>query len=118
MQPENFEYWIDANLSLQRAIWLKVNFSVNAIHLKYLGLLFAPDKEILLKASRKPVVILTKDEDFADVLRRAEEFPKIIWITVGNTSNQHLKKIILDNFEAAVSKLSHSYTIVEITASI
>lgn len=118
MQPENLEYWIDANLPPQLAIWLKESFSVNAIHLKDIGLLCASDKEILLKASGKPVVILTKDEDFADVLRRAKGFPKIIWITVGNISNQQLKKIILDNFAAAVSKLSHEYNIVEITTSI
>ena len=118
MQPENFEYWIDANLPPQLAVWLKENFSVNAIHLKDLGLLSEPDKEILLKASGKPVVILTKDEDFANALRGEEGFPKIIWITVGNISNQRLRKIILDNFEVAVSKLSHEYNIVEITTSI
>ena len=118
MPPEKFEYWIDANLPRQLALWLKEKFSVNAFHLNDLGLLHASDKEIYLKASDKPVVILTKDEDFADLMRSGSAFPKVIWVTVGNISNQQLKKIIIDNFEEALLKLVNENNLVEITTSI
>ena len=56
MPPEKFEYWIDANLPPQLALWLKEMFSVKAFHLNDLGLLHASDKEIYLKPLKNPLL--------------------------------------------------------------
>ena len=118
MPPEIFEYWVDANLPPQLAKWLKEKFSVNAVSLKDLSFLQASDKEIYFQASKKPVIILTKDEDFAELLRSEGAPPKVIWVTVGNISNQRLKEIILNNFQEAVQKLENENNLVEISTSI
>lgn len=118
MPLDIFEYWIDANLPPQMVAWLNEKFSVKSFHLKDIGLLKAADKEILLKSSGKPVIIITKDEDFARLLHREAIFPKVIWITVGNISNMNLKRIVLDNFEIAVAQLTDENNLVEITNSI
>lgn len=118
MPLNNFEYWIDANLPPQLAVWLNEKFSVQAYSLKELKLLQTADKEIYNLASKNNIIILTKDEDFAELLRLKGAPPKVIWVTVGNISNQQLKKIILDCFEKAVQKLETENNLVEITTSI
>lgn len=118
MPLNNFEYWIDANLPPQLADWLNEKFSVQAFSLKELGMLKTADKEIYNLASKKNIIILTKDEDFAELLRLNGAPPKVIWVTVGNISNEQLKIIILNCFERAVQQLETENNLVEITTSI
>ena len=118
MPHKDYDYWIDANLPPQLAEWLKERFSVNAFSLKALQLLQSPDKEIYQLASEKKIIILTKDEDFAELLRLKGPPPKVIWITAGNISNIDLKKIVIDCFEKAISSLDAGNHLVEIANSI
>jgi predicted nuclease of predicted toxin-antitoxin system len=67
MPLNNFQYWIDANLPPQLAVWLNEKFSVQAYSLKELKLLQTADKEIYNLASKNNIIIFTKDEDFAEV---------------------------------------------------
>jgi predicted nuclease of predicted toxin-antitoxin system len=118
MPLNDYEYWIDANLPPQLAQWLREKFSVNAFSLKDLKMLHSPDKEVYHLASQKNSIILTKDEDFAELLRQKGPPPKIIWITAGNISNLELKKIIMNFFEKAINSLEAGNHLVEITNSI
>jgi predicted nuclease of predicted toxin-antitoxin system len=106
MQLSKYIYWVDANLPPQLAEWLKHKFQVEAYHLFDFEMLTTSDEEIFAKAKAlENIVILTKDEDFADLVLRLKFPPYIIWITVGNTTNKALNKLIIDFFEEAVSKL-------------
>lgn len=59
-------------------------------------------------------VVMTKDEDFVQLLHRLGSPHKIIWITCGNTSNNRMKEILASNLEKALKLLDVS-DIVEIS---
>ena len=107
--------WIDAQLSPSLAIWINSTFGIESYSLKFLGLRNADDIEIFEKARQEEdIVIMTKDNDFLDLLYELGSPPKIIWITCGNTSNDYLKKILLSNFLQAVELLQAGESLVEI----
>jgi predicted nuclease of predicted toxin-antitoxin system len=107
MQLNDYIYWIDANLPPQTVEWLKDAFNVTVEHVFSMNLLSAEDNEIfqIAKNSKGNIIIVTKDEDFIDLVLRKKSPPKIIWITAGNLSNRQLKTLLLNNFKTAVITL-------------
>ncbi len=110
MQLSDHTYWIDANLPPKTVEWLRESFDVKAEHVFFMNLLTAEDSEIFKNAqnSKDSIIIITKDEDFIELVLKKKSPPKIIWITVGNLSNKQLKKLLIDNFKAAVIHLQSS----------
>ncbi|MBP7282112.1 MAG: DUF5615 family PIN-like protein [Leptospiraceae bacterium] len=107
--------WIDAQLSPSLAIWINSTFGIESYSLKFLGLRDADDIEIFEKARQEEdIVIMTKDNDFLNLLYELGSPPKIIWITCGNTSNDYLKKILLVNLIQAIELLQSGERLVEI----
>ena len=100
MQPDSFEFWIDFNLPPQMAVWLKEGFNVTAKSFKELSFDTTPDVEVYKIAAQKlnVIVITTKDVDFIDYQKITGGPPKVLYISVGNISNQNLKKLIQQNF--------------------
>ncbi len=107
MRLNDYIYWIDANLPPNTAEWLKETFKVKAEHVFFMKLLSAEDNEIFQNAknSKDSIIIITKDEDFVELVLKKKSPPKIIWITAGNLSNKQLKTLLLANFKTAVTKL-------------
>lgn len=69
-------------------------------------MLTTSDEEIFAKAKElKNIIIITKDEDFADLVLQKKLPPRIIWITIGNVKNAVLNKLIITHFEEGVTKL-------------
>src|SRR5437763_13344561 len=99
MQLSDYIYWIDANLPPKTTTWLEEAFGVTAKHVLQIDFLAATDNEIFQKAatSNEDIIIITKDEDFVELVLRKKPPPKIVWITAGNLSNDHLKKILLEH---------------------
>ena len=64
-----------------RAEW----FRVDSRHLRDLNLVGATDPEIFQAASLAEAVLITKDSDFVDLVRRKGHPPQVVWITCGNT---------------------------------
>ncbi|MGH7455711.1 MAG: DUF5615 family PIN-like protein, partial [bacterium] len=60
--------WVDAQISPKIANWIKQNFSIQAIHVRDLGLREAEDPEIFFAAREKSAVVMTKDDDFLILL--------------------------------------------------
>jgi len=87
--------WIDAQISPEISSWIKVEFSIECFHVRNLNLLRATDSEIFFRARDESAIVMTKDMDFVNLLERNGPPPKIIWITIGNTSNDNLKKILI-----------------------
>ena len=107
--------WIDAQLSPSLAIWINSTFGIESYSLKFLGLRDANDIEIFEKARQEEdIVIITKDNDFLNLLYELGSPPKIIWITCGNTSNDYLKKILSVNLVQAIKLLQSGERLVEI----
>jgi len=88
---------------------------VTAIALRDLGLRDAEDPEIFAAAKVQKVILMTKDQDFVDLVGRLEAPPQIIWLTCGNTSNARLKEILSAVLPTALELLRSGEPLVEIS---
>jgi len=107
--------WIDAQLSPYLAQWISSEFAVEALPVRDLGLRDAKDREIFLAAREAGAVVLTKDSDFVLLLEQLGSPPQILWLTIGNTSNAHLKEVLSRSFASAQELLLRGEALVEIT---
>lgn len=87
---------IDAQLPPQLAEWLRSN-GCKATAVRDIGLRDAADGEIWSYAASKGCVIVTKDEDFAEMAVRLPESPAVLWVRCGNVLNREL----IARFESA-----------------
>lgn len=108
--------WIDVQISPAMAAWIQDGFSVNARAVRDLGLRDATDEEIFAAAKRENVIVMTKDRDFVELLRRLGPPPQVIWARCGNTSNARLKEILTRTLSKALELLATGESLVEITA--
>ncbi len=96
--------WIDAQIAPAFAEWSSVRFGVEAVPLTALGLRDARDRQIFLAAREAGAIVLTKDSDFVDLVLRLGPPPAILWITLGNSSNQRLQRS-LENAWPTIERL-------------
>jgi predicted nuclease of predicted toxin-antitoxin system len=86
--------WIDAQLSPALAAWMTAELGVRAQPLRDLGLRDATDSKIFFAARDESAIVLTKDADFVRLLEQHGAPPQVIWLTVGNSSNDRLCSIL------------------------
>jgi predicted nuclease of predicted toxin-antitoxin system len=110
--------WIDAQISSHLAMWITKTLTIDAYSLEYLNLDEAEDETIFMAAREANVVVITKDEDFVHLQKRLGTPPKMIWITCGNTSNEHLRLILENTLLPALSLLESGESLVEIKDAI
>lgn len=106
--------WIDAQLSPALARWIAETFGLPAYAIRDLGLRDAK-AEIFQAARRADAIVMTKDSGFAVLLERFGPPPQVLWITCGNTSKAHLKKILATSLSQALRLLDRGEQMVEIT---
>ena len=70
--------WLDAHLSPRIALWTEERFRISAKPLRDLGLRDAEDSDIWKAARTAQVVLVTKDADFEERVRRVGPPPKVI----------------------------------------
>ena len=107
--------WVDAQLSPAIATWISHTFGITALTLRNLNLRDAEDLEIFEAAKVQEVILMTKDEDFVDLVNRLGSPPKIIWLTCGNTSNARLREILSVTLLEALKLLQAGEVLVEIS---
>ena len=105
--------WLDAHLSPRLARWLADSFSVQAVAVRDLGLRQAEDQEIFFAARKAGALVVTKDNDFVELLARHGSPPKILWLTCGNTSEAALREIFVANFSEALRLFAVGEDLVE-----
>lgn len=93
---------LDAHLPPSLAVWITETFGIATYSASFLGLRDANDTEIFAEARRRQAIVLTKDDDFVELLDRLGSPPKIIWLTCGNTSKQRLKFILESHLVTAL----------------
>lgn len=98
-------FWVDAQLSPSIAKWLIDTFGVKAFSLRALNLLAADDLDIYLAAKDINAIIISKDRDLLELIRRLGSPPKLIWLRCGNTSNAMVRRIMKDNFDTIIEAL-------------
>ncbi|MBX7236473.1 MAG: DUF5615 family PIN-like protein [Caldilineales bacterium] len=106
--------WVDAQLSPTIAAWIQLNFGIKARSVRDLGLRDATDRQIFMAARAEGAVVMTKDSDFVVLVSRLGAPPQVIWVTCGNTSNVHLRRILSKTLLQAVDVLASGERIVEI----
>jgi predicted nuclease of predicted toxin-antitoxin system len=105
---------IDAQLSPSLAVFMTETFSIDAFSLKFLNMQHATDEEIFHFAKKRNAIVLTKDDDFLKLLDRFGPPPKVVWVTIGNTSTQNLKYTLIDKWKL-ISELLNESDLVELT---
>lgn len=70
--------WTDAHLSPAIAKWITENYPAQAIALRDLGLRDATDRQIFEAARQAGAVVMTKDSDFVELVRRLGPPPQVI----------------------------------------
>lgn len=109
------DIWIDAQLSPSIALWINQNFTkLRAKSLRSLELLKSSDIEIFKEARRHNVVLISKDDDFVQLVKDHGPPPNVILITCGNTSNQKMRLILEENLQTALDLIESGEPLVEI----
>ncbi len=109
--------WVDAQLSPAIASWITAQrFGVKALALRDLGLRDATDAQIFLAAKAAAAIVMTKDNDFVELLTRVGPPPQVLWLTCGNTSNARLEQILAVTLPQALTLIKAGEALVEIHA--
>jgi len=108
--------WVDAQLSPAIAARINRTFDdIEAESVRSLGLRDATDVEIFEKAKMEDVIVMSKDDDFIQLIEHRGTPPKLIWITCGNTSNAKMREILSKTLLKAKELLESDESIVEIS---
>jgi predicted nuclease of predicted toxin-antitoxin system len=107
--------WVDAHLSPALARWISTQFNHPAQPVRDLGLREAKDQQIFDAARQAGAIILTKDEDFSELVDRLGPPPQIIWLTCGNTSEAALRVLLAKALPRALELLARGEKLVEIS---
>lgn len=107
--------WLDAQLPPSLALWLNSTFGVQAVPVRDLGLRDEEDSKLFKAARAAEVVLMTKDSDFLVLLERHGPPPQVVWLTSGNTSNEHLRQILQSAFPQTLELLNQGEPLVEIS---
>lgn len=106
--------WLDAQLSPSLALWISERFDLDVKSAYGLGLRDATDRQIFDRAREANAIVMTKDQDFINLLDRYGPPPKILWITAGNTSNANMKILLEKWLPKALLLLESGESLVEI----
>lgn len=109
--------WTDAHLSPAIAKWITENYPAQATALRDLGFRDSTDRKIFEAARQAEAVVMTKDSNFVEIVKRLGSPPQIIWLTCGNTSNAYLKKLLAATLPQALALLEAGEPLVEIGAA-
>ena len=107
--------WVDAQLSPHPAPWLTERFGIEAYSVRRLGYRDATDEAIFAAAREADAVVMTKDRYFLNLLDAQGPPPRVIWITMGNTSNARMRVVLDSVFLEALASLRQGEAMVEIT---
>ena len=108
------KFWIDAQLSPALAPWITDTFAVEAFSIQRLGLRDASDESIFSAARSEKAIVMTKDQDFVQLLERLGPPPQVVWVTCGNVSNAQMREILRQDFPSTLLLLQQGESFVEI----
>jgi predicted nuclease of predicted toxin-antitoxin system len=74
--------------------------------------------EIFQSARQAGAIIMSKDQDFVDLVTIHGAPPQIIWVTCGNTSNTYLFGLLRLSFPTVLTLLQSGEPLVELSESL
>ncbi len=106
-------FLVDAQLPPGLARWLTTR-GYPAEHVNRVDLGIASDRDIWLYAARTAAALVTKDEDFVALAGQEPVGPQVVWIRVGNISNNALRRAIDPQLDEIIRALNAGERIVEV----
>lgn len=106
--------WLDAQLPPALAGWMSTTFGVEAVAVRDLGLKDASDRSIFDRAKEAGATILSKDADFVALVGQRGAPPQIVWLTCGNVSNAHFRRLLTRAWPAVSALLATDEPVVEL----
>ena len=107
------KFLIDAQLPPALARWLREQGD-EAQHVEDVGLRDADDSPIWDYALKTCAVIVTKDEDFASRAARSFNSPTIVWLRIGNATNQALPQWWSPRWPQILKLLNEGQRLIEV----
>jgi predicted nuclease of predicted toxin-antitoxin system len=98
------------------ARWFQADLGLEAVHVEDIGLLNAKD-EVIFRSARtadRAVVLVTKDDDFRQLIGRHGPPPRVIWVRCGNVTNPELHRILLEAWPRIAALLASGEPLVEL----
>lgn len=106
-------FLIDTQLPKALAPWLSER-GHEAEHVLDVDLGQSTDAVIWRYAQQNDVVVITKDEDFAEWVRRGRPGPAVVWLRIGNSSKHALVAWLEPMLPAIVRQLKQGDRLVEV----
>ena len=107
------KFLIDAPLPPALARWL-CEKGHDAQPVREVGLREALDEAIWAYALQTGAIIVTKDEDFATRAGREAKAPVIVWLRIGNSSNQALRAWLEPRLPGIVQLIEQGQRMIEV----
>jgi predicted nuclease of predicted toxin-antitoxin system len=85
-----------------------------AVHVLDLSLAQCPDNDLWHHARDHDMVIVTKDEDFAEWVLAGRHGPSVVWLRIGNCTNIELVAWLLPQWSHVAEALQSGECLVEI----
>jgi predicted nuclease of predicted toxin-antitoxin system len=106
-------FLVDAQLPPGLALRLETRGHA-AAHVNRIGLGVTSDGDIWRYAARTSAVLITKDQDFVALAERDADGPQVVWIRIGNISNNALWRALDPLLDEIVQALNAGERIVEV----
>jgi len=106
--------WLDAQLPPAIAPWIRSTFLVECEHIGGSPLSRAADAAIFSALRVPDSVIVSKDEDFADLVTRLDPPPQVLWLRVGNVTTPALREYFALAMPRALELLKSGEPLVEL----
>ena len=106
-------FLVDTQLPAALARWLRER-GHQAEHVLEIGLAQSKDIMVWRYAQEHGAAIITKDEDFAEWVRRGRAGPLVVWLRIGNSTNRVLLVWMEPLLPLIVQKLEQNNRLVEV----
>jgi predicted nuclease of predicted toxin-antitoxin system len=106
-------FLVDTQLPTALARWLR-DRGHQAEHVLEIDLAQSKDALVWRYAREHGAVIITKDEDFAEWVRRGRPGPSVVWLRLGNSSKRVLLVWLEPLLPLIVQKLDQNDRLVEV----
>jgi len=106
-------FLVDTQLPAALARWLREK-GHQAEHVLDVNLAQSKDTPIWRYALERGAVIVSKDEDFAERVRRGRPGPAVVWLRIGNSSTRNLLIWLEPLLPLIIQKLGQNERLIEV----
>lgn len=107
------KFLVDAQLPPALALWLR-EAGHDAQAVREVGLREAEDADIWNRALKTGEVLITKDEDFPARAQQTDVSPVIVWLRIGNATNQVLREWFMPQLPQIIAWIKQGVRVLEI----